>query len=702
MSTTQPHRLDCLFQPRSIAVVGASSDPSKIGGRPIAYMRRAGFKGPLYPINPQQSEVQGVKAYPSLAAIGAPVDQVIIALPGAHVPAAIDEALAHQAGSIIVFSAGFAEAGEQGARVQDALAARCRAAGVPLVGPNCIGVFSVASGVCATFVTALEHEMFEPGHVGIVSQSGAIGSYLYGMAADRGLRFSRFVATGNESDVDAADCIDWMAQDDETRVILVYLEGARDGERLRRALQRARAQRKPVILMKVGRSAQGAAAAASHTGTLAGADEVYDAVLCDSQAWRADTLEEMIDLAYACSTSPLPRGNRLGVVTPSGGAGVICADEAARSGLVLPLLPDALQDRIRALIPLATPVNPVDTTAQTVGDRSLYTRILGHVVGHEGYDIVLSFNSNVGRTEAEFSKIREALYALRRDFPQRVLAISMRARPEIAEELRRNGILYFADPSRATATLGAMARIAQGFETAGATAAPVLPATAALPAGTLDEAVARRLLEAHGIPFAPQRAVTTAQDAVAAGRDLGYPAVMKVLSPDIAHKSEVSGVLLGLAGDEQMDAGWTQLMARVRAAAPAARIEGAIVSPMISGGVETVMGVVRDPVFGPMLMFGLGGVFVEVFKDVVFRPAPVDLQTAREMVREIRGLPLLQGARGRPPADLDTLARALVDLSTFAVAHAGEVDSVEINPFIALPEGGCAVDALILKRPGTH
>lgn len=699
-----PHPLDRLFRPRSIAVIGASSDPRKIGGRPIAYMRRSGFSAPLFPINPAQAEIQGLPAYPSLAAVGKPVDQVIIAVSGAQVPAAVDEALAQRAGSIIVFSAGFAELGEEGRRAQEAMAARCRAAGVPLVGPNCIGVFSAANGMYATFMTALEHEQFPQGHVGIVSQSGAIGSYLYGLAGDRGLRFSHFVATGNEADVDVADCIDWMAQDPETHVVMAYLEGCRDGARLRRALQNARAHRKPVIVMKVGRSEQGAAAAASHTGSLAGADSVYDAILREGNAWRAESLEEMVDLAYACSVSPLPQGNRLGVITPSGGVGVISADEAARCGLELPPLPAAAQAEIHALIPFSSPVNPVDTTAQTVGDRTLFTRILRRVVAHDGYDSVLSFNANVGRSETEFAKIRETLYALRVEHPTRVLAVSMRARPEIAEELQRHHILYFTDPARATATLGAMARIARGF----AQAAPAAHATdkatcrapvADLPAGPLDEASARDLLEASGIPFAPQIAVDSADAAVAAAAAVGYPAVMKVRSPDIAHKSDVGGVVLGLRDAGQVREGWSAMMQRVRDAAPSARLEGAIVSPMVSGGVETVMGVVRDPVFGPMLMFGLGGVFVEVFKDVVFRPAPVSLETAHEMIREIRGLPLLQGARGRPPMDLDTLARALVKLSAFATAHAERVRSVEINPFIALPAGGCAVDALILKTP---
>ena len=693
------HPLDPLFHPRSVAVVGASSDPRKIGGRPIAYMLRSGFSGELLPINPGQAEVQGVKAYPSLGAIGRPVDLVIVAVGGAHVAAVVEEAIEQQARSIVVFSSGFAEMGEEGRQAQDRIAERCAQAGVRLLGPNCIGVFNAHEAMFATFMSALEHEQFEPGHVGIVSQSGAIGSYLYGLAGDRGVRVSHFVATGNEAGLDVADCIDWMVRDANTRVVMAYLEGCRDGDRLYRALEEARLRRKPVILMKVGRTEQGAAAAASHTGSLAGSDVVYDAVLRETNAWRANTLEEMIDLAYACSIGPMPRGNRLGVVTPSGGVGVIATDEATRTGLVLPTLPDATQAAIREIVPFASGVNPVDTTAQTMGDRSLYTRILDLVFAHPEFDSVLSFNANMGRSESEFAKIRDALYALRRAHPDLLVAMSMRARPEIVAEIERENILMFPDPARATTTIAAMARIAAGFDRP---ASAVVDAQSSkvepFPDGTLDEAAARAVLAGHGIPFAPLELAASAEEAVRAAEAMGYPVVMKVVSPDIAHKSDVGGVALGLRDADAVRNAWSTMMDKVAAACPTARIDGAMLSPMITGGVETVMGVTHDPVFGPMVMFGLGGVFVEVFKDVTFRRAPVSLATAHEMIQGIKGLPLLTGARGKPPVDLNTLASALVALSNFAAAHSGELDSVEINPFIALPSGGCAVDALIVKR----
>lgn len=703
MSTGHP--LDPLFHPGSIAVIGASSDPRKIGGRPIAYMVRSGFAGGLYPINPKQPEIQGLRAYPSLAAIGHPVDQVIVAVAGDGVLPAIDEAIAARARSVVVFSAGFGEISEAGRAQQEQMAERCRAAGVQFVGPNCIGVFSAQRAVYATFMSALEHEMHPAGRVGIVSQSGAIGSYLYDLAGERGLRFSHFVATGNEAGVDVADCIAWMAQDAGTSVIMAYLEGCRDGDRLRRALQAARAQRKPVIVMKVGASEQGAAAAASHTGSLAGADAIYDAVLRETNAWRARTMEEMVDIAYACATAPLPRGNRLGVITPSGGVGVIAADEAERCGLVLPPLPVATQAEIRRIVPYASGVNPVDTTGQVVSDRQLFVRIMKLVFEHDGFDSILSFNATIGKSEIEWAKVRDDLYALRRAHPERFVALSMGASPQVVAELAANGIAWFADPARATATLGALARISAGFDAPAVDApstADTGPFAADLAEGPLDEAAARRMLQACGIPFAPQHIATTADEAAAAADAIGGPVVMKIVSTDIAHKSDVGGVVLDLPDAQAVRAAWPAMMATVRQRAPKARIAGAMLSPMIRGGVETVMGVVRDPVFGPMVMFGLGGVFVEVFEDVTFRSAPLDMTAARQMIGSVRAWPLLQGARGRPAVDIEAIARALVALSRFAARHAGaetdRIESIEINPFIALERGGWGVDALIAKR----
>jgi acyl-CoA synthetase (NDP forming) len=692
--------LDPLFSPASIAVIGASSDPRKIGGRPIAYMLRSGYAGKILPINPKQSEIQGLPAFASLAAVGHPVDQVIVAVSGALVEGAVEEALAQQARSIVIFSSGFGEVGHEGKQKQEELARRCADAGVQLVGPNCIGIFSTRNAMYSTFMSALEHEMFEPGNVGIVSQSGAIGSYLYGLAGDRGVRFSHFVATGNEAGVDVAACIEWMAHDPNTKVILAYLEGCQDGYRLRNALETARQQRKPVVVMKVGASEQGAAAAASHTGSLAGADVVFDSVFKECGAWRAQTMEELVDIAYACSISVLPHGNRLGVITPSGGIGVIAADECERSGLVLPHLPEKLQAEIKSIVPFASGVNPVDTTGQVVSDRQLFNKIMKIVFEFDGFDSILSFNANIGKTEIEWGKVRDDLLALRRQHPQKLVALSMRSAPEVVKELEDHQILYFPDTAVATRTIGALAWIAQAQQWPAMSVPAAAPAKAALQwsEAAIDEAQARQILEVAGIPFAPQKVVDSAQAAAQAAAEMGFPVVIKVLSPDIAHKSDVGGVLLNLATEQEVLEGWKRMMDQVRSHCPDARLQGAVVSPMIKGGTETVLGMVNDPVFGPMVMFGLGGIFVEIFKDVKFHTAPLNMAQAQAMISSIKGFPLLDGARGKPKADVHCLAQALVSLSNFVFDNAADLASVEINPFIALPQGGYAVDALIIRR----
>ncbi|OWT58984.1 acetate--CoA ligase family protein [Candidimonas nitroreducens] len=698
-SPSDTRTLDALLHAGSIAVVGASSDPRKIGGRPIAYMLANGYAGRLFPINPRQTEVQGLPAHASLAAVGEPVDQIIVAVAGPQVEAVVDEAIAQRARSIVVLSSGFGEIDEAGRQTQERIAARCMEAGVTLVGPNCIGVFNARRAMFSTFMSALEHRVLPAGDVAIVTQSGAIGSYLYGLAGDRGVRFSHFIATGNEAGLDVADSIAWLAHDPDTRVIMAYIEGCSDGQRLRRALLAARNQRKPVIVLKVGASEQGARAAASHTGLLAGADAVYDAVFEQCNALRVASLEEMADAAYACSVSALPASNRVGVITPSGGVGVIVADAAAQCGLTLPALPESVQRDIKSVVPFASAANPVDTTAQTLGDRTLFNRIMRLLFTCQGMDSIVSFNANLGQSEAEFGKIKHELFALRKENPGQVVAFCSRVLPSVAEELEAHGIMVFDDPGRATRVIGAMAKLAAGYAAAVPAArhqgrqAPALPA-----AGPMTEYEAAEALAAYGIPFVPQAVAHTAEEAARAAEQLGYPLVMKILSPDIAHKSDVGGVQLRLADEAAVRQAWDSMMDRIPARCPGARIDGVLLSPMLQDGVEVVLGVTRDPVFGPIAMFGLGGVFVEVLKDVTFRPAPLTLDDARQMIREVRALPLLQGVRGGAAVDLEAIAQALAALSAFAVDCGDTLESVEINPFIARASGGMAVDALIARR----
>ncbi len=687
-----PHPLDALFRPASVAIIGASSDANRIGGRPVRFSKHA-FKGAILPINPNQKEIQGLPAFASVRDVPGPVDQAIIAVPAKAAVQAVDDCIAKGVKAIVMFSSGFAETGAEGRATQVELARRCAAGGVKLLGPNSLGMLSVEAGLYSTFSSYFDPLWPRSGPIGIVSQSGAFGTYFLALAVERGLGFSHFVATGNEADIDVAECVDWLAGDPATGVIMIYLEGCRDGARLRAALAKAAANRKPVIAMKVGVSERGVAAIASHTGTLAGSDAVFDAVFRENNVHRARTLDELVDVAYACSGGVFPRSPRVGVVTISGGVGIQMADAAAEFGLELPRMPDAAQRQVLAMVPFAGPANPVDATAQVINDWSMFTKILGIVAEEGNVDSVISFLAHTGTTPGVMERLKPALQDVRVRFPDRVFILCARMPRDMADEFKSIGFLIFEDPTRAMAAVAALAKLAQGYAKP-RVPRPQIRAAAALSAGPINEAEAKRIFLEAGIPFAPECVARSRDEVVSAANEIGYPVVLKILSADIAHKSEAGGVVLGLRDADEVVKAYDTMLVRVREREPRARIEGVLVARMIEG-VETVIGVKRDAVFGPVVMFGLGGVYVEVLKDVTLRLAPVDRATAHEMIRAIKGFPLLAGARGRPPADLDALADALVAMSRFGAAHP-EVASAEINPFIALPEGGVAVDALIL------
>jgi acyl-CoA synthetase (NDP forming) len=466
----------------------------------------------------------------------------------------------------------------------------------------------------------------------------------------------------------------------------------------------------PVIAMKVGTSEAGAAAAASHTGSLAGADAIYDAVLRDEGAYRAQSIEEMIDVAYACSQGVLPRGDRLGVVTTSGGIGVLLADAAAAHGLKLPETPQAIQDEIKALLPFASPANPVDTSAQLMGDLGLFARILELGLKAKQWDAMIGFLAHVGRNPAHWAQLKDALFKVRAEHPDKPFVLSMLASTDLKVALEAAGFLVFKEPVRAVRALAAASRIAASLN-APSTSAELsdFDARPARLIPPINEREAKRILSEAGIPCTQDGLARTPAEAAALAASIGFPVVMKVVSPEIAHKSDVGGVVLGIASVEAAQQACYKIITSVARAAPAATIEGVLVSPMIQGGVETILGVQRDPVFGPVVMFGLGGIFVEIFKDVSFRAAPFGEHTALDMIHEIKGVALLKGARGRPPVDIPALAKTLSRLSIFAHANHATIKSIDINPYIVLPGGGMAVDALIVAdevvpavRPPSH
>jgi acyl-CoA synthetase (NDP forming) len=701
--------LDALFAPRSIAIVGASQDARKIGGRPLAFLKRYGFPGAVYPINPQYPEVQGVPAFSSLAACPAVPDQVIVALPAAKVPAVVAEAAAIGAKTAVVFSSGFAEAGAEGKALQQRLLGVIGDGSLRVLGPNCIGVMNVPAKSYGTFQVALESGTVPAGGVGVAVQSGAMGSHLLTLARNAGIGLGAWAATGNEADIDVADLIAWMSRDPRTRVIVCCLEACGDAARFRAALGLARAAGKPVLVLKIGVSDVGKAAAASHTGMLAGNDAVFDAVLRQEGALRVESLEGLLELAHVADHAaargfPAARASRgrLGVVTLSGGVGILLADVAAKVGLTLPELPPDAQRAILDLVPFAGPRNPVDPTAQLNVAPELLDRCLDIVLGSGDFDFLVLFITGVPYSRDLGEIYLRALRRARKRYPAPLLLMSAISPGAYRRRVERAGCLYIEDPTRAGIALGALKTIADLQRSASSGAAPALRPEdfPPIPRAAIDETEAKRVLARAGIPVMSERLVASAEEAAAAAAELGFPVAMKIVSPDIAHKTEIGGVLLDVPDAAEARRGYARLCAAAAEKAPAARVSGVAVAPMASEGVETILGVVQDPVFGPVVMFGLGGVFVETLRDVTFRAAPFGREEALRMIGEVKGAALLRGTRGRAPADVDALADALAALSRLAAARRDDFAAIDINPFLVRREGrgAVALDALIIPR----
>lgn len=691
--------LEAILAPRSIAIIGASQDPTKIGGRPVELLRRFGFPGAIYPINPRATEVQGLLAFPSIDALPEAPDLAIISVAAEATPAALDACAAKGVKAAVIFSSGFAELGEAGMALQDRLRATAQRSGMRVLGPNCLGAASVAERSIATFSVVLEGGLPPPGPLGIASQSGNIGSYTALLARERGIGASRFITTGNECDVDIADAIAFLARDAATKVILCVLETCRDATRLIGALDMARAAGKPVIVLKIGASEAGQAAAASHTGALAGSDAVFDAVFRRTGAVRVHSVEQLLDLGHAAAVlgERLPKGRRTMLLTASGGFGVLLADAASAAGLSLPSPSETTQRRILDVVPYASPRNPVDATAQMSSRPEILEAILAALLEDDSCDALLVLMSASLYLPRLRSVYMPTLRAVREKHPDKVVMLAVHGPPDAVAELTAMGFPVVDGVGPSTQTLAGLCDLA---------AARSLPPRPTLlpPAPPLDpialrtEAGAKQALSAAGVPVLPEQVVASAAEAAEVASAMGYPVVLKIVSPDLPHKTEVGGVVLGLGDAEAVASAHDAMLARVRAAAPGARIEGVLVSPMLRGGTELILGTKRDPVFGPVVLIGLGGIFAEVIQDVAVRPAPVEEAEAMAMLRSLKAFAVLDGARGRPRADLAATASAIVALSRFAAQHAAQLAEIDINPLLVRPagEGAVALDALIV------
>ena len=715
MTITTPAKgsLDPLLRPASIAVIGASNNPTRIGGRPIRYLQSAGFAGRVYPVNPRHAKVQGLTAFPRITDVPEPVDLAIVAVPAPSVVETVEACAAAGVRTAVVFSAGFAEMGAGGRRLQDRLGAIAAATGMRIVGPNCLGVYNSELGAFTTFSTTLEDGFPTPGGVALVSQSGAYGSHLSLLARKRNIDIRYWVTTGNEVDVSVPEVLGWLAEQDDVSVIMAHAEGISDRDALLHALRTARARGKPVVFQKVGVTEVGARAVRSHTASLAGADPVYEAALRQFGAYRARDTDEMLDIAYAAAFGIFPASPRVALVSISGGVGVQMADAAVGFGLDVPPLSDAAQARLKSALPYASPRNPVDITAQAFNQIDLIGDNLGIVFEEEQHDAVVAFFTYVAAADGMVEPVRRAIEAAHARRPECALVLSIVAPPDVVRQYEAVGCPVFEDPTRAVRAVAALHRFARSFaEHADGPAggppvgagddppdgsaprsvdAPLLAAPAAgLPDGPVSEREAKRLLSAAGVPVVEEELARTADDAARIAAAFGNPVAVKLCAPGILHKTELGGVVLDVATEEGVREAFETVTSRARGADPAVPIDGALIAPMVTGGVETILGVRNDPTFGPVVMFGLGGTLVEVIDDVSFRVAPFDEAEALRMIAETRA--------GKGPYDIAALAAALARLSALATALADRIDSAEVNPFVVLPEGqgAVALDAVIV------
>jgi acetyl coenzyme A synthetase (ADP forming)-like protein len=700
-----PASLDPFFRPQSVAVIGASRNPGTIGYQIVDNLLRHGYRGVVYPVNPNARAIHSIPAYPTVSAIPGSVDLAVVVVPKESVLQVVDECGQKGIQGVVVISAGFREVGGEGVGREEVLLEIVRRHGMRLVGPNCMGVMNTGPEVSmnATFAPTMP----PAGATSFLSQSGALGVTILDYASEYGIGIRQFVSIGNKPDVSGNDLLEYWENDPGTRLILMYLESFGNPKNFI-PLARRVSRKKPIAVVKSGRTQAGARAASSHTGALAGTDMAIDALLAQCGVLRAESIEELFDLAMAFEDLQSPAGNRVAIVTNAGGPGIIIADACESAGLEVVELGPETQARLRGIFPAEASVrNPVDMIASATG--ASYEVALRIVLADPGVDAAIAaFVPPLGVKQADIAASIVAACKDRREKPVLAVLMGREGLPQGIAELDEAGIPAYRFPESAARALAAMHRHRAWAER------PVLEPESfdvdrnavnelldrVLESGRLHltEAEALDLFKAYGIPTIPYRVATSEEDAVEASLELGFPVVLKVLSPDVVHKTDVGGVAVDLRSADEVSGAYRSILSNVRKHHETASIHGVLVEKFQKEGREVIVGMSTDARFGPILMFGLGGIYVEALKDVAFRVHPVTRIDAEEMIRSIRGFPLLEGVRGEPPADLEILAEVIQRISQLVGDH-DRIQELDVNPFVALESGGMALDAHVTLRP---
>jgi len=693
--------LEKFFNPRSVAIVGASREKGKVGHEILTSLIAGGYPGEIYPVNPKTDQIEGLACYPSLDDIGTPPDLVIIVVPARVVPDVMQQCARLKVTSAIIISAGFKEVGKEGAELERKVAQIAKSAGVRVIGPNCLGVIVPSAKLNASF----GGEMPAAGSIGYVSQSGALMAAILDMAnADR-IGFSKLISIGNKADINELDVIRALGEDDESKVIAGYLESITDGDEFVKAAE-SLSLSKPILLMKSGGTGAGAAAASSHTGSLAGVETAYECAFDRAGIVRCPSIQAQFDYAQAFAYQPLPAGRRVAVITNAGGPGIMAADAIEREGLTFAELSDVTKKALAEDLPPAANVqNPVDVLGDALADR--YEFAVRTVLADPNVDIVLVLLTPQVMTQA--GATADAVARVSRENPNKTVLACFMGAQEVEDGvavLREGKIPQYTSPESAVATIKALCnyakwhskpkRVVKLFPVNRRRVEKIIERHLRRSIYEIGELESKEILEAYGFTTPNGSLATTAEHAANIADQLGYPVVLKIWSPDILHKSDVGGVRLNLnAPQEVMDA-FDLMMLRVPRQRPEADILGVLVQQMCKKGQEVILGMKRDPQFGPMMMFGMGGIYVEVLKDVSFYLAPLTGDEARQMLVQTKTYGLLKGARGQEGIDIDVVAEGLQRLSQL-VTEFPQIQEMDINPYVVGPAGTrpIAVDARI-------
>ncbi|GJM24084.1 MAG: acyl-CoA synthetase [Phycisphaerae bacterium] len=707
---TKMGNLDSLFQPRSVAVLGVTNTPGTVPHDIFANLINSDFNGVVYPVAPRKKEILGVRAFDYVVDIPEPVDLAVLVFPGMVCERALTQCVEKGVKAAVIISAGFRESGPEGLEREQRIQAIADEAGMRILGPNCLGVINCDPDVRLN--ASFARNMPSLGRIAFASQSGALCTAVLDYAAGKNIGFSKFVSLGNKADIDDVDLLYYLADDPQTSVILMYLEGIARGRDLMRAADEIAGNRdnpKPILAIKSGRTAAGAAAAQSHTGSLASSAEVCDSAFKQSGIIHCQTIEDMFNTAQLFANQPLPRGDRLAIITNAGGPGVMATDAAISHGLELAKFSEETGKKLRAALPkAANTANPIDVIGDARDDR--YAAALEAVYSDPGVDQILTILTPQSMTNiAEIAETVRDVSMKHHDSGKTMSCSFMGAQDVLAgiHILERAEIPHYILPE---AAVHAMAKVVeykswlerdpsnvQTFQVDTDRATDIL---ARSDGGYLSEPDALEIAKAYGLPITEYEVSRSPQEAVAAAEKIGYPVVLRIASRRIIHKSEVNGVALNLKDAEAVRQAFNQIHASALSKVEENDIDGIIVRPMIPQGHEVIFGINRDPVFGPVIMFGLGGIYVEAFKDVTFRVAPITQAAAREMVRELKTSPILAGLRGQPPSDLRAIEDAIMRLSQLAV-ECPSVQELDINPMIVHAEGsGCHIADIRIRVGG--